>query len=314
MPNPFQQTSESPGKRQKLYTGRMREGEPARTLGAPRFHDAPGGYTTDGGMYVDCEVTELKEPHRELETLIDKLDSQRGCLFESSYDFPGRYARWTMGFCDPPLMFEAWGRKFKVKALNQRGGVLLTPIGAALRACDAIDTLETETACLRGMVKEAAEGFTEEERSRQPSIFSVVRALTALFHHEHEPQLGLYGAFGYDLTFQFEPVRLKQQRDASQRDLVLCTPRLSHEPWAPAPLVRRSDGRWLARTRGADLPDEILIIDVLSNAAWKLRYEFSTGNGGPSTLGLPRPPGASQPYQPTKEEDLPRRRDHTAGL
>ena len=53
-------------------------------------------------------------------------------------------------------------------------------------------------------------------------------------------------------------LRLKQQREASQRDLVLY------------------------------LPDDILIIDVLANAAWRLKYEFSTGNGGPSTLGLPR--------------------------
>ena len=49
---------------------------------------------------------------------------------------------------------------------------------------------------------------------------SVVRTLTNLFAYEHEPQLGLYGAFGYDLTFQFE-VKLHQKRDPSQRDLVL---------------------------------------------------------------------------------------------
>ena len=52
----------SPHKRQKMYTG-----EVDRTLGAPRFHQAPGGYTTAGGMYVDCEVTEVTEPREELE-------------------------------------------------------------------------------------------------------------------------------------------------------------------------------------------------------------------------------------------------------
>ena len=80
---------------------------------------------------------------------------------------------------------------------------------------------------IRGRVREVRGTFSEEERSRQNSIFSVVRALTALFHHDKEPQLGLYGSFGYDITFQFEPVRLHQQRDPKQRD-----PRRQHLPCA----------------------------------------------------------------------------------
>lgn len=40
------------------------------------------------------------------------------------------------------------------------------------------------------------EYFPEEERSRQPSIFSVIRAIVRTFHSEGDPQLGLYGAFG----------------------------------------------------------------------------------------------------------------------
>ena len=67
-------------------------------------------------------------------------------------------------------------------------------------------------------------GFAEEERSRQHSIFSVVRALTTLMGVDDDPQLGLYGAFGYDLTFQFETIALTQRRDATQRDLVLYLP------------------------------------------------------------------------------------------
>jgi len=270
----------SPAKRQKMYTDATKKG----TLGAPRFHQAPGGYTTAGGLYVDCEVSPLEEPMPALEELIDKLDKQRGCLFESSYDFPGRYARWTMGFCDPPLSLEAWGRRFSVVAHNARGRVLLPPVGAALRECESVASLEEVDggARLSGVVREAAENFTEEERSRQHSIFSVVRAITALFHYEDETQLGLYGAFGYDLTFQFEPVRLKQKRDPKQRDLVLY------------------------------LPDEVLVVDVLSNAAWKLKYEISTGDGR-STLGIPRKGAAPQPYVPADESDIPRRRDHASG-
>lgn len=229
-------------KKQRMYTGSMKEGEPPRTLGAPRFHDAGGGYTTAGGMYVNVETTQLPSPKGELEELINKLDSQRGCLFESSYDFPGRYARWTMGFCNPPLSLESWGRRFEITALNARGKVLLPPVTAALRECVSVLSLDNSDATVvKGQVREADAGFTEEQRSRQHSIFSVVRAISALFHYDHEVQLGLYGSFGYDLTFQFEPVKLKRPRDPKQRDLVLY------------------------------LPDEILIIDVLSNAAWRLQ-------------------------------------------
>lgn len=222
---------------------------PARTLGAPRFHSGLGRYETGGGVVVDCACEDVDEPTPHLDALIDRLDTHRGCLFESSYDFPGRYARWTMGFADPPLMLEAWGRRFRVGALNARGRVLLPPVEAALRACASVISLEQEAAAaagggqaggLRGTVREAEAGFTEEDRSRQHSIFSVgepaarqkrphpptplpthqglqqrerssdalhadaarspctqvVRALTALFAYDDEPQLGLYGAFG----------------------------------------------------------------------------------------------------------------------
>ena len=63
--------------------------------------------------------------------------------------------------------------------------------------------------------------FTEEERSRVPSVFTVLRAITALFQTDEDANLGLYGAFGYDLAFQFDPVDYKLERKQSQRDLVL---------------------------------------------------------------------------------------------
>ena len=259
--------------------------QPQRTLGAPRAHARLGRYETAGGVLVDCDSSGVEDPNAALEALIDKLESHRGCLFESSYDFPGRYARWTMGFSDPPLVLEARGPAFDVTALNERGRVLLPAIVATLRASPALDTLVEQEGLLRGTVKPAEAGFTEEERSRQHSIFSIVRALQALFAFEDEPQLGLYGAFGYDLTFQFESVKLHQKRDASQRDLVLY------------------------------LPDEVLVIDILSNAAWQLRYEFSVGGRSAwvsSTAGLARG-GESVPYVPTPEAQIVKRRDHVQG-
>jgi len=94
-------------------------------------------------------------------------------------------------------------------------------------------------------------------------VFTVIRAVVDLFHHAGEPHLGLYGAFGYDLAFQFEPIRLVLPRPAGQRDLVLY------------------------------LPDELVIVDHQRQMAMRRRYEFEAG--GLSTAGLART-GAVAPY------------------
>jgi hypothetical protein len=70
-------------------------------------------------------------------------------------------------------------------------------------------------------VAEPGRVFTEEERSRVPSVFTVLRAIVALFKSNEDANLGLYGAFGYDLAFQFDPVDYHLDRKESQRDLVL---------------------------------------------------------------------------------------------
>ena len=54
-------------------------------------------------------------------------------------------------------------------------------------------------------------------------MFTALREIIAAFAGP-DPHLGLYGAFGYDLAFQFEPVRLRHRPPADQRDLVLHLP------------------------------------------------------------------------------------------
>ena len=51
-----------------------------------------------------------------------------------------------------------------------------------------------------------------------PSVFTVLRAITALFRTDQDANLGLYGAFGYDLAFQFDPVdyRLERAREPAR--------------------------------------------------------------------------------------------------
>lgn len=125
--------------------------------------------------------------------------------------------------------------------------------------------------------------FSEEDRSRQPSLFSVVRSLVDTFGYDSsDQQLGLYGAFGYDLTFQFEPITIHQKRDPNQRDLLLY------------------------------IPDEILVVDQDRNDAWIQSYDFSIDNK--STQGLPRTnePQSFKPYEEYKsttefiERDTPK--------
>ena len=114
----------------------------------------------------------------------------------------------------------------------------------------------------------------------QPSLFSVVRALVDLFRYDSEDSgdllLGLYGAFGYDLTFQFEPINLAQERDPNQRDLLLY------------------------------LADEIVVVDQSRNSAWTVSLDFS--HGSKSTVGLPHEGSTSefQPYDENNKKFSPR--------
>ena len=71
---------------------------------------------------------------------------------------------------------------------------------------------------LSGSVAPATQWFPEELRSKQPSVFSVLRALIELFRAADDEHLGFYGAFGYELAFQFEPVKPRLVYDPNHPD------------------------------------------------------------------------------------------------
>src|SRR5271156_6015853 len=236
-------------------------------------------YTTKGGIGVTREIREgLYQPAGN--ALAEALDHQRGVLFSSSFEFPGRYTRWDMGFVDPPLVLTARGRVFAVEALNERGRLLLGAVADHLAGLPAAEIHHTAADRIDGEIRDSTTRFPEEERSRQPSIFAVLRSLGELFASPDDQHLGLYGAFGYDLVFQFEPVRLKLPRPADQRDLVLY------------------------------LPDEILIVDHMRQQAALYRYEFEIA--GRSTAGLPRAT-APAPYRLDPAAAPPPESDHGPG-
>src|SRR5690348_14327961 len=72
-------------------------------------------YQTKGGIVVERETA--AQPYSPADTaLADRIDERRGVLFSSSFEFPGRYSRWDMGFVDPPLVLTARGRRFWIEA------------------------------------------------------------------------------------------------------------------------------------------------------------------------------------------------------
>jgi anthranilate synthase len=212
-------------------------------------------YTTRGGVCVSRSVTDtLMETA--IEEVLLRIDSQRGGLLASSYEYPGRYKRWAMGFVNPPLELVTRENSFTLTAHNERGMVLLPYLAELLYKQSQLQAVNWENGRITGSVRPTERFFSEEERSKQPSVFSIVREILYAFDSPEDDHLGLYGAFGYDLVFQFEAIPKHKERPADQRDLVLY------------------------------LPDELVIVDYYLQRAFRVQYEFETQHG--STDGLPR--------------------------
>ena len=195
------------------------------TLGKSQHGQALGHshYLSAGGVRVQRSSMALPYTSA-IAQLRDRLDSERGVLLSSSFEYPGRYNRWDVGFVNPPIVITARGRQMEIEALNTRGQTLLPELARAVAAEPAIASRDLQAHCLSLQLHEACPDLAEEQRSRQPSVFSVLRAITQHFFSAKDPHLGLYGAFAYDLTFQFEAVQQRQQRDPNTRDLVLYLP------------------------------------------------------------------------------------------
>ena len=234
-------------------------------------------YTSAGGIAITR--TNRVEPREDaIAELADALDERLGVLLTSSFEYPGRYTRWDIGFCDPALSFTGRQRGFEVRACNERGAVLIPAVASALERCGAIADVETGSHAVIGSVRTSDQWFPEELRSKQPTLFSVVRALIDLFRSPDDAHLGFYGAFGYELAFQFDPIRLSMPRDESDRNLVLF------------------------------LPDDILVVDHRRQVASRYRYEFGVGDR--RTDGIART-GSRTPYVAARAVE--RECDHAQG-
>ena len=120
----------------------------------------------------------------------------------------------------PPLELVGFQREVTFRPLNERGAAINRMLATVLRDHPHWDDFREENGTLHGRLKPMPKLFPEEERSKQPSVFSILRALTREFRNEHDDKLAFAGAFGYDLLFQFEPIPLRLPRE-SRKDLQL---------------------------------------------------------------------------------------------
>lgn len=241
------------------------------------LEDGSESYVTDGGV----TVTRKRRAAAYADAIagyVDKLDERRGAVFSSNYEYPGRYTRWDTAIVDPPLSISSFGRDVWLEAYNGRGEVLLALIARHLETVADL-TLGALTATRLDLtINEPARIYTEEERSKKPTVFTVLRAVTGLFHSAEDASLGLYGAFGYDLAFQFDAIDFKLTRPEDQRDMVLF------------------------------LPDEILVVDHYSAKAWIDRYDFA--KDGETTVGKAGEI-AAEPFRTV--DSIPPHGDHRPG-
>jgi anthranilate synthase len=171
----------------------------------------PDSYSTPSGIVVERTFSKIAF-EKGLRGLLQKLDTQRGIYLSSGYEYPERYARWDIAALAPPLEIVAADRDITLNPLNSRGEVINRLLEPVLRAHPHWESFEMLNGILHGKLKPLPELFPEEERSKQPSAFSVLRALLAEFKDPLAARLALVGAFGYDLLFRFDPIRTKHPR------------------------------------------------------------------------------------------------------
>ncbi len=236
-------------------------------------------YTTPHGIVVTRGVS--KAPYKKglgLRHLLRELDAYRGFYLSSGYEYPGRYSRWDIASVRPLLEIVSFGREMEFRPLNARGEIFSQMLVGVLRQHPHWESLETRAGALQGRLKPLPALFPEEERSKQPSAFSILRALIQEFRNKRDSRLALVGAFGYDLLFQFDPIRLKLPR-TGRKDLHLF------------------------------LCDDIYFMDRMKEQIERYQYDFDCGPL--STLGLERS-GEPVPPPPKRGDTGEPVSDHTA--
>ncbi|MGP8244027.1 MAG: chorismate-binding protein, partial [Bryobacteraceae bacterium] len=211
-------------------------------------------YTTPHGIEVARTLSKASYS-KGLRHVLRSLDRHRGIYLSSGYEYPGRYSRWDIASACPPLEIVAYDRRVEFRPLNERGRVLARMLEVVLAGHPDWEEFGFAGDRLAGRLKPLPRLFPEEERSKQPSVFTILRALIEEFRGEEHGRLGLVGAFGYDLLFQFEPIEKRLPR-GEQKDLHLF------------------------------FCDDLWLMDRKKEQVERFRYEFTRGED--TTRGLAR--------------------------
>ncbi len=188
----------------------------------------------DDGLEIQLTDEEVDYDHG-IDFLIDRLNDQKGAFFSSGIEYPDRYSRWEIGFHNPPVEFIAIDRTVTVTALNQRGEVILELIKPYLTKDTSVEIKTDNPNRLELYVNNSDAFFEEEKRSHKPTVLTPIRTLTDHLTNAFKKieadtgnkllsVCGLYGAFAYDLIFQFDPITFHQDRSKKDKIFHLFLP------------------------------------------------------------------------------------------
>jgi anthranilate synthase len=211
-------------------------------------------FTTPSGITVTRTLTTVPFADS-MEDLLERLETQRGFYLSSGYEYPGRYSRWDIASVCPPLEVVGRGRSLQFRPLNDRGRLLCGMLFPVLKQHPHWNSIQLDDSGIHGVLEPLPALFPEEQRSKQPSAFTILRCLIDEFRQMQDAHLALVGAFGYDLLFQFDPILLKHPRE-NQNDLHLF------------------------------LCDDIYFVDRRKEVIERWQYDFATSDA--TTDGMPR--------------------------
>ena len=167
---------------------------------------------------INFTVTETPIDYQQgITHLTQSLDTQRGMVMSSGVEYPGRYSRWDVAMSDPPLEIVAYDRNLTCRALNERGQAWLHIIKPIFANDPTIKIIDQDEQVIQLHVPSSDDLFPEELRSLQPTAVTPLRAVMTAFGSIKESAFGFYGAFGYELIFQFDPIQLAFDRDPGEK-------------------------------------------------------------------------------------------------
>ena len=143
--------------------------------------------------------------------LVDELEVNKGMFLSSGTEYPGRYSRWETGFVAPPVEITAYSDKVVFKSLNKKGEIIVQIFEKILMGHKEFELIKDEF--LTAKINFSNKLFKEEDRSKQPSILTPIRILLDALSYSAKDALGFYGAFGFDLLFQFDKIELINKRN-----------------------------------------------------------------------------------------------------